>query len=362
MIRVLCLLVALCFAACGGEETAPANSAKPKAARTSGNRAPVIDSVRFVPDAPGVGDVLSVAVRAIDPDGDRIDVEVDWYRNGSIEQSGPETRLETEDFNPGDRVWAEVWVSDGEEEVTHTTGTISFENQAPDVLAVRIVPAQATGADTLLVESRTVDKDGDPYELHFRWYINGELLADATGASLEPGRARRGDEVEVEVSAGDAGGEGEWIRSPVRSIRNSPPVILSQPSEASVSAGSYRYQLKAEDPDGDRPLRYSLVDGPPGLRVDLISGLVSWQVPDGKGGGFPIRVSVADPHGAKAEQDYTLTLSWDDVPASARDGDESQDENRSGVEDADEDRTEPDADEAEDADEALQDDEDRAEE
>jgi hypothetical protein len=336
MIRLLCLLVALSLAACGGEEPAPQQSAKPKA-RVSNNRAPVIDSVRFVPEEPGVGDVLSVAIRALDPDGDRLDIEVDWYRNGSIELSGPATRLETGDFNQGDRVWAEVWVSDGEEEVIHTTEAIEFENQAPDVHAVRIVPRRATGADTLMVDSNAGDRDGDAYELHYRWYINGQVVRDATGASLQPGNAKRGDKVEVEVAASDGGGQGEWIRSPAVDIRNSAPVFRSRPSEASVGAGQYTYQIKTEDPDGDSPLRYSLLEGPPGLRVDLISGLVSWEV--GEGGSFPIRVSVSDPHGAQSEQDFTLTLAWEDEPASpANDGAE------------------------EDPDEALEDDEESAEE
>lgn len=337
MIRVLCLLVALCVAACGGEEPAPSKPAKSKPAQTSGNGAPVISSVRFVPDSPGVGDVLSLAIRTIDPDGDRLEIEVDWYRNGSVEQSGRQTRLDTAGFKPGDRVWAELWVSDGEEEVTHTTHTLTIENQAPQVLAVRVVPERATGADVLMVEARAIDRDDDPYELRYRWYINGQRVAGATGASLEPGRARRGDAVQAEVSASGAAGEGAWVRSPAVDIRNSPPLITSRPSEGTVAGGRYSYQLKAEDPDGDRPLRYELVAGPTGLKVDLVSGVVSWQVPDGEGGSFPVRVSVSDPQGAVTEQDYTLTLSWEAEPASAADEDE---EDPGEVREDDDDRAE----------------------
>ncbi len=337
MLRVLCLLAALAVAACGGEAPAPSKPAKSQPARTSENGAPVISSVRFVPDSPGVGDVLSVAIRAIDPDGDRLEIEVDWYRNGSLEQSGSETRIDTAGFERGDRVWAEFWVSDGDEEVTHTTHTLTFENQAPQVLAVRVVPEKATGADVLMVEAKVIDRDEDPYELHYRWYINGERLTGAESASLEPGQARRGDAVQAEVSASDAAGESAWVRSPAVNVRNSPPVITSRPSEGTVGAGRYSYQLKAEDPDGDRPLRYALVDGPEGLTVDLVSGVVTWQVPDGEGGAFPVRVSVTDPQGARAEQGYTLTLSWNAEPASAADLDE---EDADGVREDGEERAE----------------------
>ncbi len=58
MLRVLCLLAALSVAACGGEAPAPSKPAKSQQARTSENGAPVIKSVQFVPDSPGVGDVL----------------------------------------------------------------------------------------------------------------------------------------------------------------------------------------------------------------------------------------------------------------------------------------------------------------
>ena len=104
-----------------------------------------------------------------------------------------------------------------------------------------------------------------------------------------------------------------------------------------MGAGRYSYQLKAEDPDGDRPLRYALVDGPEGLTVDLVSGVVTWQVPDGEGGAFPVRVSVTDPQGARAEQGYTLTLSWNAEPASAADLDE---EDAGGVREDGEERAE----------------------
>ena len=91
MIRVLFLLLALAVAvACGDAPTA--DSQKDSSA-SGGNKAPVISSIELVPDSPGVGDVLSVEVRAMDPDGDRVEIEVDWYRNGELEQSGTQTGL-----------------------------------------------------------------------------------------------------------------------------------------------------------------------------------------------------------------------------------------------------------------------------
>ena len=314
MIRVLFLLLALAVAvACGDGPTADSQK---DSSPSGGNKAPVISSIELVPDSPGVGDVLSVEVRAMDPDGDRVEIEVDWYRNGELEQSGTQTGLVTQDFRSGDRVWAEVWISDGDFELTERTRTIRFANQAPDVLAVRLVPPKPSGSDTLLVEVNVLDRDDDPYELNYRWYVNDTQLPGESGSSLAPGKISRGDKVAAEVSASDASGTGDWVRTPALDVRNSAPIFTSQPSDATVVGGGYRYLLKAEDPDGDRPLRYSLIEGPAGLRVDLVSGAVSWQVPEGEGGGFPIKLAVSDPHGARTEQSYTLNLSWESEPAS----------------------------------------------
>ena len=242
MIRTALLLLVSVALACGGGEPAPDESAESSRANRTAqappsheNEAPVFDSVALAPEAPGVGDTMSVSVRALDPDGDRIQIEVEWYRNGSLEQSGPQTRLATRDFQRGDRIWAEVWVSDRDSEVSMRTETVALANRAPDLVAVRVIPPKATGGDTLIAEARAIDRDGDAYEFAYRWYVNGSLLGGQETSSLEPGHVKRGDQVEIEVSARDESGSSEWVRSPVVEIRNAAPVIRSQPSEATAA-------------------------------------------------------------------------------------------------------------------------------
>ncbi len=324
MVRTTFLLLASVLLACGGGDPVPDARARDSGAKRAAkappsheNKAPIFSSVGLAPDSAGVGDTMSVSVRAMDPDGDRINIEVEWYRNGALEQSGPQTRLATSAFQRGDRIWAEVWVSDRDTEVHMRTQTVQLANRVPDLLGVRVIPPKATGGDTLVAEARAIDRDGDSYEFAYRWYVNGKLLQGQEGSSLEPGHVKRGDDVEIEVSAYDESGSSKWIRSPAIEIRNAAPLITSKPSEATAAEGRYLYQVKAQDPDGDRPLRYTLREGPAGLNVDLISGAVRWNVPPDKGGSFPIEIAVSDPLGAESRQKYVLELSWESTPAKA---------------------------------------------
>jgi hypothetical protein len=96
---------------------------------------------------------------------------------------------------------------------------------------------------------------------------------------------------------------------------NSAPQITSQPSYELAEGNIYQYRVSAVDADEDRPLRFELDEGPAGMRVDLVSGLVSWKVPDDAGGKYPVSISVSDPHGGQTQQSYVLELNWETVPA-----------------------------------------------
>jgi hypothetical protein len=264
-----------------------------------------------------VGETLAVVVKVIDPDGDPVHLSVEWFRNDRTLKKGMSTRLDSTGFRRGDRIYARVTADDRHDQATIDTEVVRIVNQLPTVTGAGIFPETPTGGDTLVVEALAEDSDGDSLEYAYAWTVNGKKLPGATGASLEPGKVKRGDEVQVSVAAGDGYGQGNWFRSKPKTIKNAPPEIKSDPSAGTVSAGRYRYPLEAQDPDGDRPLRFSLESGPPGLTVDLISGVVSWTVPEDAGGAYPIEVSVSDPHGGKARQSYTLELHWETEPAKA---------------------------------------------
>jgi chitodextrinase len=92
-------------------------------------------------------------------------------------------------------------------------------------------------------------------------------------------------------------------------IGNSPPVIVSNPPERFESM-KYRYQVKAEDADGDS-VRFSLRGNvPPEMKIDPETGLVEWEMVILKEAAtWEYEVVAQDPEGLKSVQKITLKYS-----------------------------------------------------
>ncbi len=304
-------ILAAVVLACGGAgepDTGPSAPAEPL--RSDADGAPVIESVTIQPAAPSARDVLTASVRAYDPDGDPLAMEIEWYRNGQLLDSGSDT-LEPMSLARGDRVFARARVTDGDFDVEEDSRTLEIVNAPPRVTAIRIEPPEATATDMLIAEVQTSDADEDRVGLAYRWHVNGELVAGAENARLAPGLARRGATVLVEVQPTDGRDAGEWRASDPYRMGNAAPAITTQPVYELSSSATYSYDVAATDPDGDAPLKYELIESPPGMQVDISSGEVTWKVPESVEGRFPIELVVSDPYGARTHQRYSLQVSWE---------------------------------------------------
>ena len=84
---------------------------------------------------------------------------------------------------------------------------------------------------------------------------------------------------------------------------NRNPVIISRPPSFLPSFGkNYVYAIEASDPDGDE-LRYELTDGPAGMTVDPLSGVMQWMT------GFTeqrVKVNVTDAAGGRVIHGFPL--------------------------------------------------------
>ena len=72
--------------------------------------------------------------------------------------------------------------------------------------------------------------------------------------------------------------------------------------------GVFRYQVRAEDPDGSRDLRYSLIQAPEGMSVSPLGGLVQWHPRPDQVGVHPVEIVVEDDAGGRVSQRFDLTL------------------------------------------------------
>jgi RHS repeat-associated protein len=95
---------------------------------------------------------------------------------------------------------------------------------------------------------------------------------------------------------------------------NSPPTITSSPVTSVNVGDTYRYAVKAADPDGDA-LSFSLVAAAPRMTIDSRTGVIVWLPQIGDIGPHTITVRATDPAGAFADQTFTLTVGADtDAP------------------------------------------------
>ena len=101
------------------------------------------------------------------------------------------------------------------------------------------------------------DPEGDSISLSYQWVKNGDELIGETSEALRDPSLKKGDRISLRVTPYDTESTGEEVASQEIVILNSAPVIASSPRAQKMKSALYRYQVVAEDPDGD-PVTFSL--------------------------------------------------------------------------------------------------------
>jgi hypothetical protein len=192
------------------------------------------------------------------------------------------------------------------------TERVTVQNRPPRIRELRLLPPEPTATDNLLAVTTGEDPDGDAVQYSHRWWRNDQPIAGETGPTLAAGQLRRGDRIRVEVTPSDGQDTGHAVSSTALAVRNSPPQITSQPVYELKGTDRYEYVVAAEDPDGDVPLRFELVEAPSGMKIDVVSGRVVWTIPRSTRGTQTVEIAVSDPQGAEVRQRYALELSWEE--------------------------------------------------
>ncbi len=176
------------------------------------------------------------------------------------------------------------------------------------------VPALlATQDEQYQYDVSAVDVDGDAITFVL---VEGpqSMTLDAFTGALEftPTASQRGVH-RVQIQAVDGCGEVATqayqltVRPP-----NEAPHFTSQPSLHAVVGEDYRYRVEAEDVDDD--LRFSVVGPPAGMRIDALTGLLTFTPQAGQTGEQSVTIRATDERGAIAEQHVTLTVDNDIEP------------------------------------------------
>jgi hypothetical protein len=301
--------LALLGAGCGGSESAAPAAPAAQVAEDEEyeeKTVPVIEWVRLEPDAPAPGGSVTARVRVADPDGDEIELGYAWTLNGRAVRASGDT-IPLAGAMKGDMLSVTVTASDGWDESAPATVRTQLGNAPPVLQGIAFDPL-GTIHRGQPVTARPIaqDGDGDALEFEYTWWVNDSELSEHSDL-LDTSRLRRGDRVRVRVVASDGHSRSNEVMSDPILVDNSPPKITSTPGN-SGTADVYRYPVKAEDPDGDRRLRFRLEQAPPGMTIDPIGGELVWTPPASAKGGHPVTVVVDDLQGGQTEQRFTVEV------------------------------------------------------
>jgi len=179
---------------------------------TIGNTPPMIRQALLLPDVPTVTSTLKLAIKAEDIDGDPISYRYEWYVNGTREAETGETLKNV--FKKGDEIKVKVFPSDGEDEGSPVTRSVTIQNAAPVFTSAFSNQSFRGNTYTALVKAEDPDGDLVTYELQeapegMTIDADGKVVWTLTGP---PDR----DEYLVTVIARDPEGARTLLRIPLR--------------------------------------------------------------------------------------------------------------------------------------------------
>jgi len=318
MHRIVALLttfgVAATTAGCSPDESAHATGRPMAATDTTAavgdtaNHVPVIESVTLHPAAPRAGERVTAEVTATDPDGDAIQLTYQWSIGHQKIDGG--SVLPVPNVPKGTRISVRVTARDGQAVGSPVTANAAVGNQPPLLLGIGIEPrGNVTVEHDLQAVPRATDPDGDMLDYRYTWRVNGREVEDS-GAILDRNEFRRADEITLSVVASDGAEDSLPIKSQSISVGNAPPRIVSAPG-ALTGEGDFRYPVVVTDPDGDRRFRFRLLEAPDGMRVDFVTGLVTWQPAPNSAGRHAVLVEVDDLAGGTTTQSFQLDVAFE---------------------------------------------------
>jgi hypothetical protein len=285
---------------CGRQEITEPKSEK--------NSAPSIISIRILPEHPTKRSILSLFIQSKDPDGKPVVYRYQWLRNNEEMSGEDKETLKCDDLKKGDLIQVRVIPSDGTTNgESFLSASAKILNSVPVIQEVRIEPKLA-GHEDLKVFTKGSDADGDSVQYTYQWEKNGVSSGEEKTEILERKTFRKGDSIAVIVTPSDGESTGMSKKSEPTVIPNSPPIIVSSPSNG-ISGGVYTYQVKADDPDND-PITFSLKSGPKGMEINQETGLIRWQLGKGDRGTQTVEIEASDTEGAKSLQRYTLAIEF----------------------------------------------------
>ena len=274
------------------------------------NRPPVITSV---PDAvTNLERVYHYQLAANDPDGDYLLWSLDNAPQGMVidAQTGSLSWQPTSD-HIGEQV-VQVRVTDslgaytGQEFELKVRGV----NTPPTILSNPVTQAGLNQNYSYQVVG--IDPENDTLRYSLGSHPDGMKVDANTGLIewMSPNVGNHAVEVLVTDTQGGVGNQTFNLLVGTQAI-NHAPSITSTPVFTAALGGVYSYDVEAVDPDGGS-VSYQLLKKPDGMRIDSVTGAISWDNPIT--GYHSVVVGVSDAGGLGSAQGFTLIARENSAP------------------------------------------------
>ncbi len=147
---------------------------------------------------------------------------------------------------------------------------------------VTLSPEIISATTPLSVEVETVDPLDDSQSLAYTYMRNHGIIAGREAPELPAGLLKKDDTYFVKVEFFQDGKLKDYMITPIYQVVNSPPEITGVEFPTVRGPGTYEYKVKAEDPDADEKLSYSMETDRPELnpQMDENTGVITLTLGD----------------------------------------------------------------------------------
>jgi len=170
-------------------------------------------------------------------------------------------------------------------------------------------PTEASVGETYIYDANATDPDNDNLYYYLPTVQPDNMTIDSASGYVIWTPAREGLEtVIIWVTDGNFQVD-QCFTVNVTPPKNLPPQITSSPPAQAYIGRPYTYNVKAQDPEGDRVF-YFLDQSPPGMSIVEQSGVINWTPPDSLADQtVSVVVKVKDVGGRASTQYYAIKVS-----------------------------------------------------
>jgi len=303
---ILLLFVLLWFSTRKGEDLSDGQYDSGQSEKAKTPSSVIIQTVDLIPASPHPNSTIRVKVKTNLQSDDPPSYRYLWRVNN--QEVSRESSLSPGRFHEGDTVSVEVTPVNEQEGLPDAAPfitSVKIGNNAPVIESIKLLPIPVAPGQEVVAEVAATDQDGDFVQLSYEWQVNGKPVNGNNRRILSGDQVHSADRILVFVTPSDPYSKGEVRVSPLITVLNRPPEIVSLPPN-NDDKGRYVYQIVAKDPDMDT-MNYILLEGPPGMEVDSTNGLVHWDLSASLSESqSDVAIEVNDGKGGKTIQRFTL--------------------------------------------------------